>query len=721
MLTNIKLSNVASFNDEGAELENLNEINFIYGNNGTGKTTISNYISNMDNVRFKNCSNKGSLPSKVFVYNQKYLEEVIVDKKIPGIFSLGEDANQYEEQLESLEYILEKNFSQKESLENNLVIAKEELNDKNEEYIEYIWHMYRKNTEGVLHSVYDKVSLGAKNSKSVFFKEFLAYKSEITDDTELIEKSKLISDVDIVFNENISEVNEIDVINDTEKPSLGIFQESIVGTNDVDFGELISSLHIDGWVSTGKDVIEKNNLEKCPLCQQDLTENILEGLANYFDDNYKYSIEKLDKSIREYKDFYKRIISTINEIKNHEFIDDQKLIIIANEIDIVNAENEKKISEKELNPSNVINLSLFQNSISKINDLIMESNLSVNDQNEKFRDRKNYREQLKYQAKMYFIKEVNFETSKYDSGIRKIRNKCNGLERGINTKTEYIDNINKRINEIKTKIEGIGFTAEDLNKQLRLFGFHNFTINPVDNSYYQLIRESGEPVLNTLSEGEKTFITFLYFYHSITKNNEKNKLIVIDDPISSLDSSILYVVSSLLKKLIKDKASLNISQIILSTHNTYFHKEISYKSDINLTNFYLLRKNKSITSIMKCEKNPVTSSYDLLWKELYEYKDFPTSSVPNIMRRILEEYFTFLGNTKLDDLILEFDPDEQIIADSLIKFAHDGSHRIKEDLFVEQPYQIYEKYYNIFEKIFERNRQKNHFDMMVKRYLDEQE
>lgn len=82
------------------------------------------------------------------------------------------------------------------------------------------------------------------------------------------------------------------------------------------------------------------------------------------------------------------------------------------------------------------------------------------------------------------------------------------------------------------------------------------------------------------------------------------------------------MVSSLLKKLIKDKASLNISQIILSTHNTYFHKEISYKSDINLTNFYLLRKNKSITSIMKCEKNPVTSSYDLLWKELYEYKDF---------------------------------------------------------------------------------------------------
>ncbi|HIS29700.1 MAG TPA: AAA family ATPase, partial [Candidatus Avamphibacillus intestinigallinarum] len=65
------------------------------------------------------------------------------------------------------------------------------------------------------------------------------------------------------------------------------------------------------------------------------------------------------------------------------------------------------------------------------------------------------------------------------------------------------------------------------------------------------------------------------------------------------------------------------------------------------------------------------------------------TSVPNIMRRILEEYFTFLGNKNLLDLVQAFNEEEQIIADSLIKFAHDGTHRIKDDLYVEQTGETY--------------------------------
>ena len=54
---------------------------------------------------------------------------------------------------------------------------------------------------------------------------------------------------------------------------------------------------------------------------------------------------------------------------------------------------------------------------------------------------------------------------------------------------------------------------------------------------------------STLSEGEVTFITFLYFLQWIkgSQNEEdvtQDRVIVIDDPISSLDSNILFVVSS---------------------------------------------------------------------------------------------------------------------------------------------------------------------------------
>lgn len=73
-------------------------------------------------------------------------------------------------------------------------------------------------------------------------------------------------------------------------------------------------------------------------------------------------------------------------------------------------------------------------------------------------------------------------------------------------------------------------------------------------SQYFLKRIDAEPsdnVFKTLSEGEKNFISFLYFYQLClgTDNidrSSKKKIIVIDDPVSSLDSQALFIVTTLI-------------------------------------------------------------------------------------------------------------------------------------------------------------------------------
>ena len=66
---------------------------------------------------------------------------------------------------------------------------------------------------------------------------------------------------------------------------------------------------------------------------------------------------------------------------------------------------------------------------------------------------------------------------------------------------------------------------------------------------YEVIREDGS-VAENLSEGERNFIAFLYFYHqvrgSMTGEELKEKIVVIDDPVSSMDSTALFLVSALL-------------------------------------------------------------------------------------------------------------------------------------------------------------------------------
>src|SRR5699024_9005214 len=136
----------------------------------------------------------------------------------------------------------------------------------------------------------------------------------------------------------------------------------------------------------------------------------------------------------------------------------------------------------------------------------------------------------------------------------------------------------------------------------------------------------------------------LYFYQLINGSNVQSKVntertIVIDDPISSLDSNILFIVSNLingLKKEVRNKHS-NFKQLIILTHNVYFHKEISFnKGKGNQKQgdetFWVIRKVDNVSCVKEYSENPIKNSYELLWKEL---KENPNSiTTPNIMRRI---------------------------------------------------------------------------------------
>jgi wobble nucleotide-excising tRNase len=75
--------------------------------------------------------------------------------------------------------------------------------------------------------------------------------------------------------------------------------------------------------------------------------------------------------------------------------------------------------------------------------------------------------------------------------------------------------------------------------------------------FYQIQREDRSIAEETLSEGEITFITFLYYLQlakggTSEENVTEERVLIIDDPISSLDSNVLFIVSTLIKEILKD-------------------------------------------------------------------------------------------------------------------------------------------------------------------------
>jgi wobble nucleotide-excising tRNase len=288
--------------------------------------------------------------------------------------------------------------------------------------------------------------------------------------------------------------------------------------------------------------------------------------------------------------------------------------------------------------------------------------------------------------------------------------------------------LDKEIKEATKNLTSVQPTVDEINRILNSFGFKNFQIVPskVEPNKYQIQREDGQLAVESLSEGEITFITFLYFIQlskgsTIEEDITEERVLIIDDPISSLDSNVLFVVSTLLKDIINSirEDQGNIRQIILLTHNVYFHKEVSFidsrTKKLNNTFYWILRRNNCVSSIQCYEmENPIQNSYELLWRVLKEKDRNSGITIQNTMRRIIENYFKILGKYGDDNLINKFKTkEEQDICRSLICWINEGSHGIPDDLYVEFQEDTIDRYFDVFKEIFVHTNHEEHYKMMM--------
>ena len=108
---------------------------------------------------------------------------------------------------------------------------------------------------------------------------------------------------------------------------------------------------------------------------------------------------------------------------------------------------------------------------------------------------------------------------------------------------------------------------------LRDSGFEGFEIIKSDaaKDAYKVVRPDKKVAIR-LSDGERHFLSFLYFYSQVKGCNpdgtRKDKIVVIDDPVSSLDGNALFIISSIVREMIEicyNSCSHLISHVLLKT------------------------------------------------------------------------------------------------------------------------------------------------------------
>ncbi|MBR8730417.1 hypothetical protein IX332_001761 [Porphyromonas levii] len=106
MITRIELKNIASYDGEGAVIEDLSKVNFLYGTNGSGKTTISRYlhstISEPESAVFSDCKIERNEECELVVYNQDFKNKIYQSSELPGVFTIGETTKEHLNNIEQL-------------------------------------------------------------------------------------------------------------------------------------------------------------------------------------------------------------------------------------------------------------------------------------------------------------------------------------------------------------------------------------------------------------------------------------------------------------------------------------------------------------------------------------------------------------------------------------------------------------------------------------------
>ena len=718
MITKIEVKNFASFDVKGSVLNNLEEVNYIYGANGSGKTTISSVIADIQ--KFPQCSIewKNNKELKTFVYNREFVNDNFVrSKNLKGVFTLGKAEKDVKNEIEAkkaeiekLKNIIEGNVK---SINNNVIDR-----DSNEEHFESVcWTQHTLYKEE-----FSTAFIGCAYKKN--FKE--RCKTEINNTSNLLtievlkDKAKRIYKGTTDLKQDISLI-DIENLEDIEANE--IWSKRIIGKEDVDLAAMIKKLENSGWVKQGRQYFSIND-EICPFCQQMTPSTFEQQLNDYFDETYLNQISNLQIQKTDYKSVEVLILSQISTLldSKNDMIDNVHLEELRKILELKIEANKAKIESKIKDPSSIINLESLKDVLGGINIVIQTGKVKVKSHNDIVENLSKEKKQLTNEIWRYISEKIKSDYQAYLNKDQTCKKAINGLEISKKENESKQKIIESEIADLERESTSIEHTKTEINDMLRKFGFTNFKLTETneEKGSYQIIRLNGSRVERTLSEGEKTFIAFLYFYNLVKGSIEPGlvsieRVVVFDDPISSLDSDVLFVVSHLIRKIIEDIRNKvgNIKQIIILTHNIYFHKEVTYNKGkgvekLKSETFWIVRKENDISKLKYYDYNPIKTSYELLWKEL---KDNPNSiTIQNTLRRIIENYFKLFGGVSNDEIIDKLDNEDKISANSLLSWSHAGSHGINDDLYVSNDSN---RHLEVFRNIFEKTKHIEHYNMMM--------
>lgn len=743
-------------------------INFFFGRNGAGKSTLAEVIAADEGIVWRDGDSHAGYD--LLVYNQEFIDRNFGSYgDLAGVITIHEQNIEVQQQLD-------RKKKEKIGAETVGKQFKKDLEDKTAardaaiaQFQKLCWTQTAQIREAF------KEALKGKLKSQQFMDGVLATPAAVDHDL-----GELKSLYDIAFSLDSRPYHVFGKIDSASTygtlPGSELLDKAIVSSSGSSFAQFIKALNATDWVHQGHDHYAAHTSGKCPYCQQALPAGFEDEIAACFDAQYQQDIADL----REFESVYKRETAAILEKLTGNMQDvlptvdlgeyKDKLALLESKIKI----NIQRIESKIKEPTSIVALEDTDSILLDLGQIIDEINRQIMTNNSIVNDKRKKQEQCRREVWEMIAFLLKDQIADYKAAIAGFESDIKGLEESIKNARADWRRIVGEIQELNKQGVNTEEAIESINHLLRDSGFQGFELKPKQGikDTYEVIRPNGE-VATRLSEGERNFIAFLYFYQLVRGNGKvgsattygslegtpegadtRDKIVVIDDPVSSMDSNALFIVSSIVRGMIgvcynntdyrnPDVKGDYIKQIFIMTHNAYFHNEITYKevSHYKSTSFFVIRKVDNKSTIVPCVRpsriageeenyNPVQNSYAAMWEELKKlYKEDRASiAIKNVSRRIIDQYFlqlcgfdgadirrTVLENNKHRFVTEESGKpnyEKYHLASALLHYVGSPSG-IGDEMFIDDECLSSECHRAVFKLIFEAMEQDQHYSMMM--------
>jgi len=709
-------------------LPDFGRYNLIYGWNGAGKTSLSTLFRFMqrssapDSGAVELVINgqvvtgtdfASGVASAVRVFNRDFVDRNVFEvpgHTLPPVFYLGENSSEKQKRITELREETDKLHIQISAFEKQKFEATAELNSFCTNQARGIRNLLLGDTR-------------YNNYEAPKFKDLMRSLSTVGQSvTRLEERERERLEMSLsgtpMPGVAVPPFADVDLSSLTEQVKAALAKTVVAST----IQELVDNPRVAGWVEHGLR-LHAGGQSRCHFCKQELTTGRVHELEAHFNDHFKAHQQHLEELSRSVESF--RAHARVHGIPERSALYPHLREEFDAAIDKLNSHSlmiemyldglKRALKAKQGEPFSALKLSDFiggtQDSTSsgflKFVELIakglsafsfatgllaMDTIVKTVRAHNEYTD--NFEKSASAARTQLELDEGLKALSEWSERQTRVKNATDGLAQAQDTLRPISGQIANLTREIRQHTPA----ADELNREMAAYlGRDELRFEAKDNGY--TVMRGKQPAMH-LSEGERTAIAFMYFLKTLRDADFKLEegVVVVDDPVSSLDANSLFCAFAYMKERTKDA-----KQLFVLTHNFAFFRQVKnwfnfaaglkggvYNPEKGIgCHFYMLgmkmegENRNAYLRVLDPLLHEYESEYHYLFRCVKEGAETaaPKSlaevyGLPNIARRVLESFLSFRVPGKAGHLAQQM---ESLKGDAaakarVLRFLHTHSH-----------------------------------------------